>query len=420
MKKPIQGLRWYVVSMLCLATGLNYLDRQTLSVLAGTIKAELGISTVEYSYITSAFLVSYTIMYAVSGRLVDRLGTRRSFSLFVTAWSIANAIHALAYSALHFAIFRFLLGATEPANFPGGVKACSEWFPVRERALAVGIFNSGSAIGAAVAAPLVSWIALTWGWRSAFVIGGALGFVWVAVWLAVYRLPRDHPRISPEELALIESEDRPADAGAPVPPILRLLAMREAWGCILARTLTDPISYFFIFWTPLFLQQERGFDLAAIGKYSWIPFVALAFGNIAGGALPRTLTRRGWTINRARKTVMGAASLVIPACCIAITRVPSPAAAITLISIAMFCHAAWANMTLPAEVFPKQAVGSVSGFGGACGAMLGAAATIVIGLTVERFSFAPVFFVIAALPLTAFTLVCVLVKDLGVIRTVRT
>ncbi|MBP7141651.1 MAG: MFS transporter [Opitutaceae bacterium] len=409
------GLRWYVAGMLCLATGLNYLDRQTLSVLAGTIKSELNITAVEYSYITSAFLISYMIMYAVSGRLVDRLGTRKSFTVFVSAWSCASALHALAHTAMQFTIFRFLLGATEPANFPAGVKACSEWFPMRERALAVGIFNSGSAIGAALAAPLVSWIALTWGWRSAFLVGGGLGVLWVVAWVLFYRSPQEHPRLSAEELAWIRSEDQENESQSP-PAVRRLLRMKETWGCILARALTDPISYFFIFWTPLFLQQERGFDLAAIGKYSWIPFVALAFGNIAGGMVPRQLIRRNWTVNRARKTVMAVASFVIPVCCLAVTFVPNATMAIVAISVAMFWHAAWANMTLPAEVFPKRAVGSVSGFGGALGALVGAGTTVAIGWTVETFSFAPVFMVVAFLPLAAFLLVCLLVRDLGVIR----
>ncbi|HEX2861058.1 MAG TPA: MFS transporter [Lacunisphaera sp.] len=411
--KKIKGLRWYVVSMLFMATGLNYLDRQTLSVLAGTIKAELGISAVEYSYITSAFLISYMIMYAVSGRLVDRLGTRRAFTIFVTAWSIASALHALARTALQFTVCRFLLGATEPANFPAAVKTCSAWFPMRERALAVGLFNSGSALGAAVAAPLVSLVALTWGWQSAFVLGGLLGLVWVVVWSLTYRLPREHPWLTTEELTLIEGDSPPPAIPVAPPTVRRLLGMRETWGCILARALTDPISYFFIFWTPLFLQQERGFDLADLGKYSWIPFVALAFGNVAGGGIPQFLARYNWTTDRARKTVMGIASLMIPSCCLLIPSVPHAAGAIALISVAMFSHAAWANMTLPAEVFPQNAVGSVSGFGGAAGALVGAVATVAVGWTVEKFSFTPVFGAIAFLPLTAFVLVCLLVKNLG-------
>ncbi len=281
MAKPIKHLRWYIAVLLCLASELNYLDRQTLSVLADTIQRELGITTVQYSYITSSFLVSYTVMYAVSGRQIDRIGTRRGFMYFVSGWSVANMLHALANTALQFSFFRFLLGATEPANFPAGVKAVSEWFPMRERALAIGIFNAGTAIGATIAAPLVSFIALTLGWRYAFVITGAIGFVWVAVWMACYRLPQDHPRLSVEERALIlaDAGSKEEEAQEAV-PISLLLRMRETWGCIAGRVFIDPISYFLIFWIPKYLQQERGFELADIGKYAWIPFVALAVGNI--------------------------------------------------------------------------------------------------------------------------------------------
>jgi len=418
MKTKIKGLRWYIVGLLCLATALNYLDRQTLSVLAKTIMEQLHISEMQYSYFTFAFLLSYTIMYAVSGRLVDILGSRKSFAVFVSGWSVANVLHAFARTALHFSIFRFLLGATEPANFPAGVKAVSEWFPVRERALAVGIFNSGTAIGSTLAAPLVALCTLAFGWRSAFVAGGILGAVWVVIWLFAYRLPREHPRLDPEELKLIEGDEPPAQGRPETVSIRRILGMREAWGCILARLFTDPLSYFFIFWIPLFLQKERGFDLKAIGMYGWIPYVASAIGNILGGAIPRYLIRCGWTLNRARKTVMFLASCLMPACFIMITIVPSPVWAVVLISIAMFCHAAWANITLPAEVFEKHVVGSVTGFGGAVGSLVSAVTMLFIGKTVTVTSFTPVFVIYSVLPMTAFILVWILVKDLGRIRKV--
>ena len=416
MKFQVQGLRWYIAGLLCLTSALNYLDRQTLSVLAQTIQTDLHITTVEYARITSAFLLSYTIMYAVSGRVIDALGTRRSLLIFVSGWSVANALHALARTALQFSFFRFLLGAAEPANFPAGVKAVTEWFPVRERAMAVGIFNSGTAIGAALAAPVVAWLALQWGWRSAFVIGGALGAVWVVAWLGLYRLPRQHPWLGAEELRWIEDGvPPPAQAPARV-PILQLLGLRETWGCILARMLTDPISYLFMFWIPKFLQQERGFDLAAVGRYSGIPFIALAIGNLVGGAAPGFLNRRGWTINRARKSVMGAATLVMPVCMLLITQVRNPAMAIALVSLAMFCHAAWGNMTLTSEVFPTHVVGTVSGFAGAMGGLAGVISQQAIGWTVQNVSFTPVFAVSAVLYPAAFGVVCLMIRRLGVVR----
>ncbi len=412
----IPGLRWYIVIMLCLASELNYLDRQTLSVLAQTIQDELGITTVEYANITSAFLLSYTIMYAVCGRLVDVLGSRWSFMIFVSGWSVANMLHAFARTAAQFSVCRFLLGAAEPASFPGGIRAVTEWFPLKERAMAVGIFNAGTAIGAGLAAPMVSWIALSWGWRYAFIVGGALGLVWVAVWAVVYNTPRKHRWLKAAELAYIEGDQDKSKADEPKPKaiaIRTLLSDRRVWGCIAARMLTDPISYFFIFWTPKFLQQERGFDLASVGKYGWIPFVALAFGNLAGGAVPGWLMRRGWSLNRARKSTMFVASCTMPVALLSIITLPSAAAAVGMISVAMFAHAAWANMTLPAEVFPKHVVGSVTGFAGAFGGVAGILTQQAIGWTVQNVSFTPVFVVSALMHLAALALVSWLIGNLG-------
>jgi ACS family hexuronate transporter-like MFS transporter len=414
-KKKIKGLRWYIAGILCLATALNYLDRQTLALLATTLEKELGITTVQYSEMTAAFLASYTIMYAVSGRLVDRMGTKRGLSVFVTAWSGANALHALARTAREFTICRFFLGAAEPASFPASMRAVSAWFPMRERALAVGIFNGGTAIGYGLAAPLVAWTTLEFGWRYSFVAGGILGLVWVVFWQIFYREPRQHPRLSAEELALIEEGAVEEAPPRPV-PIRQIFRLRETWGCILARMITDQLSYFFLFWIPKFLEQERGFDLRAIGRYYWIPSVALALGNVAGGAVPRWLIARGWSLDRARKTVMGLASCLIPAAFIAITRVPSPAWAITLISVAMFSHGAWANITLPAEIFPKHVVGSVTGFGGAFGSGLGAIIMLVIGRMLVSVSFTPIFLIYSMAPVAAYLLVLWLIKDLGRVR----
>jgi MFS transporter, ACS family, hexuronate transporter len=401
------------VGLLALASELNYLDRQALSVLAQTIQDELGFTTIEYSYITSAFLASYTVMYLVSGRLVDWLGSRKSFSIFVTSWSVATILHFFARTPFHFVTCRFLLGATEPANFPAGVKAVSEWFPMRERALAVGLFNAGTAVGAGLAAPVVSLIALTLGWRWAFVVTGGLGFVWVIAWRMFYHAPSDHPRLSAEEKTLI-LDGRPADA--PPAPMLgwaRILRLRATWACVLARMLTDPISYFFVFWTPKYLQQEQGFNLADIGKFSWIPFVASALGNICGGLVPNRLVRRGWTVNRARKSVMLLASLAMPVLCFSIAQTQTPALALTYISLAMFCHAAWANMTLPAEVLPSNAIGSVTGLAGAMGGLMGILTQTAIGWTVQHLSFAPVFAVAAFMHLTALACVTLLIGKIG-------
>ncbi len=416
--RPIRSVRWYIAGLLCLSSELNYLDRQTLSVLAATIQADLHLTDVDYSRITSAFLVSYTIMYAVSGKLVDVLGTRRSFLIFVSSWSVANMLHGFARSASQLAFFRFLLGAAEPANFPGGVKAVSEWFPMRERALAVGIFNAGTALGGALAVPIVSFIALQWGWRWAFVGTGSLGFVWVAVWAAFYRLPQDHPRITAEERELILS-DSASEPAPTVVPVSRLLGMREAWGCILARVLTDPVSYFLNFWIPKYLQSERGFSLADIGRYGWIPFAALTAGNIFSGAMPRWLVSRGWPLDRARKATMLAVSLAMPVLCFLVTRVEGPVLALGVMSALFFGHAAWGNIILPAEVFPRHVVGTVSGLGGALGGVSGIITQLAIGWVVMNLSFAPLFAAMSMTYLVAFVLVHLLIGEIGRVRDVR-
>jgi len=418
-KTTIPHLRWYIAVLLCFSSELNYLDRQTLSVLADTIQRELGLSTVDYGRITSSFLVSYAIMYAVGGRMIDWLGSRRGLMIFVSGWSIVNMLHALARTAMHFSIFRFLLGIAEPVNFPAGVKAVSEWFPVRERALAVGIFNAGTALGSAFAALIVPWIALTWGWRAAFVVTGAIGFVWVAVWALVYRLPQDHPWLSEAERKLILPDSGPAaDAGEGKVPVGRLLRMRATWGCILARVLTDPISFFLFFWTPKYFQQERGFNLADIGAFLWIPFVALTLGNLASGGIPRWLISRGWPLSRARKCTMLGVSAAMPVLCLLVTRVESPVSAVAIMTAIMFGHAAWGNITLPAEVFPKKVVGTVSGLGGALGSVVGAITQYTIGWVVQNLSFAPVFAFCAFAYLLALGLVHWLIGELGVIRNV--
>jgi ACS family hexuronate transporter-like MFS transporter len=424
----IKGLRWYIAGLLCLTAGLNYLDRQALSILIGTIQKDIpGITDEHYSIITSAFLASYTIMYAVSGLVIDKLGTRKALAWFVSGWSVASLLHAMARTAMQFSLFRFLLGATEAANFPAGIKAVSEWFPMRERALAIGIFNAGTAIGACIAAPIIVWMSIAMGWRMAFVISGGLGLVWLVLWLVFFKPPRNHPMLTEQELTVIESGQTAQEAGVMKKiPLISLLKMKEAWGCIMARMLTDPISYFLAFWVPKFLQDEHNFSLKELGIYSSIPFAALALGNIAGGAIPRWLIGGfGWNLNRSRKTVMAAATILIPLSFLLVVRAPSPALAVTLLCVAMFSHAAWANMTLPAEVFPKHVIGTISGFGGAMGGLMGVLSQLAIGQVAKDAAahgatpFMTIFTTGAILYPVAFIAVCLLIRRLGEVREVK-
>lgn len=419
-KPPIKHLRWYVVGMLCLASQLNYIDRQTFSVLAGTIQKEFGLTDRDYGLITSTFLWTYACSYAISGFLVDRFGTRNSFLFFVSGWSVANILHALAKNLSGLIFFRGLLAFMEPANFPAGVKAVAEWFPVRERALAVGIFNSGTAIGNALAVPIVAFLTLQYGWRSAFAFTGALGLVWVVGWFFFYRLPQEHPRLGEDEKKIIFA-DHEAEAAedSAKPSVGTILKMPAAWGCMLARMLTDPISYFLFFWTPKYLETERGFNLKEIGMFAWIPFAALMLGNIFGGAMPRFLVTRGWTVNRARKGVMLLVSCGMIAVCYAVTKAPTPAWALFFLSLVMFGHAAWGNMTLPAEVFPKNAIGTVTGFGGFLGGIAGGITQLVIAGVVAELGYGGIFAVCSVMYLVALAAVHFLVGELGVIRKLK-
>ena len=419
-KRPIKHLRWYIAILICFASELNYMDRNTLSVLKVTIQKALNFDDSGYALITATFLWTYAVAYVISGWVIDRLGSRRGFLVFVTGWSIANMLHAFATGVGSFQFYRGLLATMEPANFPAGIKAVSEWFPLRERALAVGIFNAGTALGNTLAVPVAAAIALAYGWQSAFVFTGAIGFVWVAIWYFAYHLPQDHPRLSEEEKQLIlagrEEEDKTAHEKV---SSWQLLKMPATWGCALARLLTDPISYFLFFWTPSYLEKERGFDLKQVGMYAWIPFAALTLGNLFSGAMPRWLISRGWTLNAARKATMLGVSLAMLVLCFVVTQATTPVTAVLILAAVMFGHAAWGNIILPAEVFPRNAVGFVTGFGGFLGGIAGGITQLVIGSVVTEYGYAPIFAVCSVMYLAALAGVHFLIGELGVIRQVK-
>ena len=379
--------QWQVVAMLFLATVLNYVDRQTLSVLAPELRDRFHMSNTDYSHVVFGFLLAYMVMQSGSGRLLDRLGTKAGFAVCIGWWSGATMLHALANSMAGLLGGRFLLGLGEAGNWPGGVKAVSEWCPPKQRAFAIGVFNSGSCFGAVLAPPVVAWLALTWGWRTAFVVAGLPGFLWLAVWLATYRTPAG--AVLPEAAATKVSW-----AG--------LFRYRQVWALLLARMTADPVWWFYVFWLPEYLKRERHFTLAAIGYFAWIPFLSAAAGSIGGGAASGWLIRRGVPVLRARKFVMAASAVVmmsgIPAVFVA-----SSAAALALISLATLAYSVWAAnvLTLPADVAPASVVASVSGISGTGAAIGGMAFTLLTGVLVDHFSYVPVFLAAGTLPLIA-------------------
>ncbi len=393
----IPKLRWFIASLLLLVTLINYTDRMTLAVLVGDVRQSLNLSEADYSQITSLFLLAYAIMYAGSGYIVDRLGTRLGMTLFVCAWSVSQMLHGLAGGKWSFAACRFGLGLAEPGSFPAAVKAIGEWFPARQRALGVGIFNTGSSLGAAVATPLVAFLGLHYGWRAAFIFTGALGFIWLITWLTLYQPPQRSRWLSRKEAVELNSAGLFAEATETPAPQKQVnwrgvLASRACLTLILARFLTDPVIYFVIFWLPAYLEKERGFDLAMVGRYAWVPYTFGGVGYILGGWLSGRMIRAGWSVARSRKTAMAVGAVLLPSAILA-PLVPSAGMALAAICVVVLGHAIWVTnlLTLPADLFQPGEVGTASGFSGMGGAIGGALANWFTGSVVFHFSYLPIF-----------------------------
>ncbi len=377
-----------MISLAFWATVINYLDRQTLSVAAPVLREQFHMSNVEYSRVVTAFMLAYTIMNGVSGPLIDKLGTRIGYALCIGWWSAAAVLHAFARGALSLGVFRFLLGIGEAGNWPAGVKVVSEWFPTRERAMACGIFNSGSSVGAILAPPIVAFILLTLGWRTAFVGVGAVGFLWLLFWWPTYRTPD----VAPEPTCTPPAETKLN--------FRETLRVRFVWAFLLAKIFMDPVWYFYIFWFPEYLKNARHFDMASIGKFAWIPFAVAGTGNFAGGALSAWLLRRGVSVTVTRKgSITFFASLMTSA--IPAVLVSNVWFSIALVSIAMAGYTGClANMlAMPADVFPQSAVASVYGFGSMGSGFGGMVFTLITGWVVDHYSYTPVFIGFGIVPL---------------------
>lgn len=380
--------RWLVAALLFFASALSFFDRQVLSVLAPQILKDLRMTNVEYSHAVSAFTLAYSIMFTAGGRLVDYLGTRIGLGLTVAFWTIASFLHAWVTSSPQLSFFRFLLGAGEGGCFPGAAKGVLEWFPARERAFAMGVATtSGSAIGAVLAPPVIVWLAAQTGWRGAFVATGVAGAVWTVLWFALYR----RPHLVDETLTDSSERERPW-------PLARLLSRKEVWGFAFTRFLLDPVFYFYMFWIPQYLHQERGASLDEIGRIAWIPFFTLGVSSLIGGAVSDALVRSGWPIGRARKTVMAAAAFLTPVSILALY-VPDSFWAVVLLGVLMFAHGFWMTnyMTLIGDVFPAGSIGTVVGLTGTAGGLGGVLSSLLVGRLVEAYSFSPAFVICGVL-----------------------
>jgi len=403
--------RWVICALLFFATTINYIDRQVLGILASPLQKELGWSESQYGWIAAAFTGAYAVGLVVVGRMMDRLGTRKGFSIAVIFWSVAAMGHALARTAFGFGMARGGLGLSEAGNFPAAIKTVAEWFPKKERALATGIFNSGSNVGAIVAPLTVPWIAINYGWRWAFIITGALGFVWLVFWITLYRKPEEHPRVSRAELAYIQSD--PVELVIKI-PWARLLPHRQTWAFAAGKFCTDPIWWFFLFWLPKFLHETYGLTLSGLGLPLVVIYLAADVGSIGGGWLSSTLIKRGWSVNAGRKTAMLICALCVVPIIFAV-RASSLWVAVGLIALATSAHQGWsANLfTLVSDTFPRRAVGSVVGIGGFAGSTSGMLIATATGYLLQwTGSYVPLFFLAASAYLFALLVIHLLAPRL--------
>jgi ACS family hexuronate transporter-like MFS transporter len=394
----LRGLRWWIISLIFLATLINYIDRLTISVLAPVITRDLGLTNTQFGGIITWFLLAYTISQGLSGKLYDRVGTKRGFVCSIMLWSIAAMAHAFARGLASLSVFRFVLGFGEAGNWPGAAKTVAEWFPIRERAFGMAIFNSGAAIGSVIAPPLIVWLSLAYGWQTTFIVTGSLGFGWLILWLLFYQTPDRHKWLGEDERRLIREGQRadgvpdalPAEAAAPL-RWRELLRYRQVWAIVLSRFLTDPVWWLYISWLPKYLADARGFSLVKIGLFAWVPYVAADAGSLSGGWLSGYLISRGWSVDRARKVVILIAALLMPAGIFA-AFAHDAMVALVLIGVVLFGFQVWINnvQTLPSDFFSDKAVASVSGLGGT-GAGIGSMIFIFsTGWVVDHFSYVPV------------------------------
>jgi ACS family hexuronate transporter-like MFS transporter len=414
--KKMSKYRWRVCALVFFATTVNYLDRQVLSILAPTLQQDLGWSEIDYGHIVFSFQLAYALAMVLAGRLIDKFGTKIGYAVYVGLWSIAAMFHAAARSTFSFGVARFGLGLSEAGNFPAANKAVAEWFPKKERALATGIYNSGAFVASISAPIIVPWLALTFGWQSAFIAIGAVGFLWIIAWWLMYEKPEDQKGVTQSEMELINSDP-------PEPPMeklhwLHLLRYRGVWAFVVGKFFSDPIWWFFLFWLPKFLNEKHGLNIKEMGAPLVVIYGVCMVGSIGAGWLASKLISRGWSINRARKTVMLVCALAtIPVGFAA--RLPSLWIVVALISLATAGHCGWmANLfALVSDIFPKKAVASVTGIGGMAGALGGMFIAEGAGWLLEKTgAYWPIFVLAGCSYVTAWIIICLLVPKIETIK----
>jgi ACS family hexuronate transporter-like MFS transporter len=414
------GLRWWILLLLSLSMTINVLDRQVLSIVAPVLRDRFGFSNTQYGFIIFSFLLGMMSGQIPVGVMMDRRGVRFGFSLIMGWWSTANLLHALARSLTAFAGLRFMLGLGECGTLSGAVKVLGQWFPVKERALAGGIFNSGSLLGSVLAPPLIVFITARFGWPAAFLLPSVVGLLWLIPWSVIYREPWRHPWLSEDARQHALRVKQTADQSVASTHVLPLLGIQAVWGVILMRALTGPVSHFYWYWLPEYLKRERNMSLVMIGLVAWLPFFCGGLGNVGGGWFSGWLLQRGWTLDRARKT----AFVVAVALCLTATLVPAvPGAAwaVVLICVASFgINAFAANLIgIVTDLFPETVLAKVSGLTGVGDAAMSMVMMLLTGIIVDRQSYTPVFVAAGTLPILALAALFVLVRKVQPINLSR-
>jgi ACS family hexuronate transporter-like MFS transporter len=410
---PVGHYRWVICALLFFATTINYMDRAVLGILAPTLQKTIGWNEVQYGYIVMAFMTAYALGIVFVGRFIDRVGTRNGYAASVGLWSLSAMSHALVTSALGFGVVRFLLGLGESGNFPAGIKSVAEWFPKKERALATGIFNSGSNLGATIAPILVPLIADRLGWRWAFVFTGIFSATWLVVWLTTYRKPAEHPKVSASELAYINAD--PSEPAGKI-PWSHLLPHRQTWAFVIGKLMTDPVWFFMLFWLPKFFNSRYGLTAKQFAIPLIVIYNASAIGSIVGGWLPAKFLRSGWSLNQSRKTAMAICAVAwLPM--IFVGQIGTLWVSVAMISLAAAAHQGWsANLfTLASDMFPRRAVGSVVGIGGFGGAAASIVVSLCVGILLQlsRNNYVPVFMIAGSAYLIALLIIHALAPKLA-------
>ena len=419
----IRNLRWWVVALIALATIINYIDRQSLNVLWPAISADLYPNKTAderkeiFAFISAVFVFSYALGQAIFGKIFDWVGTRTGFILSIGIWSLATAAHAFARGIVSFSIFRAILGVAEAGNWPGATKGNAEWFPVRERALAHGIFNSGAAIGGIISIPLIAFLTVYLKWQAIFVLVGLIGLFWLIPWMFLVKSPpKSHPWITDEERAYILTGQRAPDKSDATsiddytPSTSEMLKRKESWGVIIASAAIDPIWWLFVFWIPIYLFEVYGMDVKTIGLYGWVPYVGAMFGAWGGGLLAQNRIKAGWTVDRTRKVIITLGCLIMLPTLLAMSNPGGPTSAVLLMAVILFgFQMAIGNVqTLPSDLFGGASVGTLAGLSGMAAKLGAVTLTSLVPWLTSGGSYAPAFIIGAGLAVLAMTSIWIL------------